>query len=114
MLRLTLLSLGILASATAFAGEKSVTIPAGKIQEECFQLTEGSRLRYAFDASDTLQFNLHYHQNEDVHYPVPISPEKALTEQEFIAPLAQTFCLMWKNSGKTPVSLHYRYTVHLD
>lgn len=86
--------------------------PSGQY-EECFSLEKGEVLVYRFRASKPLNFNVHYHAEKGVMYPVSeneiteysgtVDPQKGgfnLDEQD-------SFCLMWENPDTRPVNLHY-------
>ena len=49
---------------------KTITLPAGEFHEECLQLTVRQRLNYSFRSPAPVEFNIHYHRNDKIHYPV--------------------------------------------
>lgn len=84
-------------------------LPPGKVAEECLMLQAGEKLRYAYDSTEPLLFNIHYHVDESVHYPVRPAERQQQSETSFTAALAQTYCLMWENTNKTASALlNYR------
>jgi hypothetical protein len=87
--------------------ETSVSIAPGRFEEPCIPLEAGDRLDYEFRASAPLDFNLHYHETE-VFFPVDVR-DVATREGSYVAPAAQTYCLMWTNHQSHPVDLDYRY-----
>ena len=71
-------------------------IKPGKIAEECRNLQPGERLRYRFEASAPVPFNVHFHRGDSVEYPVKI--DKTSHEASiFAAQSAEEFCWMWTN-----------------
>jgi hypothetical protein len=71
-------------------------IKPGKIAEECRNLQPGERLRYRFEASVPMSFNVHFHRGNSVEYPVKI--DGTSTEASiFAAQSAEEFCWMWTN-----------------
>lgn len=89
------------------------SLAAGKIHEECMTLKRGDQLEYAFEARSNLDFNIHYHVGDAVHFPVK---ETGATRAEsvFRPAIEQGYCLMWSNPGAIPVEFRYRFKVHAD
>jgi hypothetical protein len=84
------------------------SIAAKGMEEVCVRLTPPEKLRYAFTATAKLNFSVHYHAGDNIHFPVP----EHLTSSEtnsFIPTLAQTYCLMWENTGPEAVELRLEY-----
>jgi hypothetical protein len=92
--------------------ELSVSIEPKRFEEPCIPLEAGDRLEYEFRASAPLDFNLHYHETE-VFYPVDVTDVTA-REGSYVAPFAQTYCLMWTNKQAHPVDLEYRYRTYSE
>ena len=93
------------------------TIKPGGSHEECIELQHGMIFDYQYDASDSLNFNIHYHAADGLHYPVDtkgrsfgkgmIDPDTHpyyTEEQEF-------YCLMWDNVSHEPVKVSFRCTL---
>jgi hypothetical protein len=51
-----------------------------------------------------VDFNIHYHRDKDVFYPVKASASRA-GEGSFTAPHADTYCLMWERAGDDPATV---------
>ena len=92
--------------------DKFTIRPSGSY-EECIELRPGMVFEYDFDASDFVNFNIHYHGEQDLHYPVSrkgvkmgegmIDPDTHhfyTEEQEF-------YCLMWDNINIEPVNVSF-------
>jgi|APSaa5957512493_1039668.scaffolds.fasta_scaffold59022_2 hypothetical protein len=94
------------------AAEKtdSARIDPGKVHEVCFAMEFGERLTYAFMSSRDMKFNIHYHEGDDVSFPV----EEHLTAEEediFTAMSSQGYCMMWTNPSNRIVPLNVVYRV---
>ena len=71
-------------------------IKPGKIAEECRNLASDERVRYRFEASAGVPFNVHFHRGGAVEYPVKID-KTSDAASTFTASSAQDFCWMWTN-----------------
>ncbi len=93
------------------------TIKPSRSYEECIELQPGMVFDYYYDASDFVDFNIHYHGEDKVHYPVtkkgsmggkgtidPNTHDFYIEEQEF-------YCLMWENVGEEPVKVSFACTL---
>lgn len=92
---------------------KSFTIKPRGSYEECIELGPGMVFDYDYKASDFVNFNIHYHGEEKVHYPVMkrgymkgrgmIDPHK----HEFHSKDQEYYCLMWENKGTEKVNVSF-------
>lgn len=95
---------------------KAVLMPA-KSHEDCVVLKNGQVLVCQFSSDGPLDFNIHYHTEHEVQYPVVqreiteywgiFDPEKEnlnLENEEY-------FCMMWENKDVSRVRLSYEFTV---
>ncbi|WP_144395450.1 hypothetical protein [Pleionea sediminis] len=100
-----LFSLNAAASITTLPVKDETSVASGKIHEVCFKLEQQQPIKFSFKASDPLLFNVHYHEGDNVIYPVgeQLTPEFKPTS--FVAPVTQTYCLMWTNTQKNSVEL---------
>ncbi len=97
-------------SSIPWNSQTAVMINPTKFHEDCIQLLPGDSLIYSFRTSDPVDFNIHYHENGKIFYPVSkknVSDEKG----EYSSGKKQFYCLMWTNPQKEPVSLIYSYDV---
>ena len=78
-------------------------IKPGKIAEECRNLASDERVRYRFEASAGVPFNVHFHRGGTVEYPVKID-RTSDAASIFMASSAQNFSWMWTNETWTPSS----------
>lgn len=106
-MRPLLLSIALLLPMTVAAEEKKTELLPKKIAEDCFELKAGDTVAYGFEAAAPLEFNVHYHEGEAVKFPVQPAPSQAAKDGRFSAPVDQTYCLMWKNTGDKPVALRH-------
>jgi hypothetical protein len=108
----SLFILAACAAAPVKEGGKIEIKPAG-IHEECSSVHRGQKIVYAFDASAPVDFNIHYHAGQKIFYPVEkrgVTSDSGKYEPE----TEDTYCLMWTNPLKEPVSVNYRYEVHSE
>jgi hypothetical protein len=79
-------------------------IPAGRFAEECFQLTERERIEYRFDATQTVDFNLHTHRGGEIVTPVDVKRTRAQSGT-FASPRAEEYCMTWTNANAVPTHI---------
>ena len=100
----------LLASENNLGYTKNPLIEPRKSYEACMWLSPGDRLYYKFTSSADLRFNIHYHEGNEVRYPVPvklISFEEVVFEPES----RNHYCLMWSNPLKKRVELKLNYQI---
>lgn len=82
-----------------------VSVDAGDVYEDCFELKAGQSMDYEFSADGELRYNLHWHNDANrVEYAVKkigVSKDKGT----FASDKDEYYCLMWRNEGDMPVSL---------
>ena len=90
------------------AGARSITLPAGEFHEECMDLAVRQPLEYSFRSARPVEFNIHYHRDNKIHYPVR---KKSVTELwgSYMPQRNDGYCLMWRNRQKKAVALDYRF-----
>ncbi len=82
------------------------------IYEDCMDMVSGQVLNYSFKASAPLSFNIHYHEGDDVVYPV--SKEKAISDSgSMLCEKREKYCLMWTNTHGDPATVTYSYHVEV-
>jgi hypothetical protein len=84
------------------------TIVPDDSYELCLVMAQDQQLRYAFSAPQKLDFNIHYHADHDVLYPVSEDQIMDATAT-YTAQSEQEYCLMWTNQGDTDVPLSLEY-----
>ena len=81
-------------------------LPPFELHEECMRLEPGDRLEYAFESSEPVDFNFHYHEGKVI--VMPLVREKSRAEAGVYAPqIAQDYCAMWE-AGPAGALLDYR------
>ena len=84
------------------------TIVPDDSYELCLVLAQNQQLRYSFSAPRKLDFNIHYHADQEVLYPVSEDQIMDATAT-FSAQSEQEYCLMWANQGDMDVLLSLEY-----
>jgi hypothetical protein len=87
-----------------------VVLQPGKFHEECFRLAPQQRIQYNFKLDRPGEFNVHYHAGKEIIYPirsVSVSEQKG----DFVAPIAQEYCLMWTGVRDGTTRLGYESVV---
>lgn len=113
-MRVRLLALGLaLVGPAAYSlvrdlpAQLEATLAPQAVEELCFDLAAGEAVHYRFDADAPLDFNLHWHRDREVFYPVKRDAVRTV-EGRFRAESGETYCLMWTNRGAAPVPLRAR------
>jgi hypothetical protein len=96
---------------------RTLTIKPGGSDEECMAVKPGKVFDYEFDASDFVNFNIHYHTEDEVKYPVyktgvlfdrgSIDPGT----QDYYASEQEYYCLMWDNPHEKRVKVSFTCVV---
>ena len=102
--------LSVLLSPVIDAAEvkKSLQIMPGKIHENCFVLAPNESIKYTFNTTSDVAFNIHYHSGDQVKYPVKLKSVSNKSDS-FKATIKQNYCLMWTNNSKQSTQLSYSY-----
>ena len=79
-------------------------IQPGKFSEVCGKLKKGNLIRWQFDSSAPLDFNIHYHEGKEIFFPYKMNAIKSAKEELLIS-LDQDFCWMWTNKSGEAVKL---------
>lgn len=90
--------------------DRTALLRGGDIHEECIALQVGQTLAYSFASSGPLDFNIHYHDRLEAHYPV-VERHIRSVQGKFRAPHKDIYCLMWTNREAEEVELTYRFTL---
>lgn len=89
--------------------ERSLTIAPGKFAEICGPLEAGQAVQWSFEADGALNFNVHYHVEKDVRYPVKKENVKRL-QGDLSVDSRQDYCWMWTNKTTTSTKLSVTLT----
>ena len=91
----------LLAAAAAAEGAKqdswkpfSVTLEAKKMHEECIRLEKGDKRRYHWKSDAPVDFNIHYHKQTEVFYPVKRDGMRG-DGGTFNPKTGEEYCWMW-------------------
>lgn len=93
----------------AFSYEEKTTLAAKTEKDECIELTEGTLLRYHFNTSLSVKFDLHSHVSEtetlslDNSYGTTQRGPKSVT-----IPRTGVYCFNWRNPYREDIALSYR------
>ncbi len=97
----------------------SVTLKPSGMHEECFELEKGQELRYKFETDKPVDFNVHFHAKDEIHYPVRQNGVTQCDEtidaedKRFqLNTLNNHYCLMWENPGISQMRLSYECIVN--
>ena len=99
MRRMILLMLFAAAPALAKDGKDpwkpfSFTLEPKQVHEECMPLAQGDKRRYHWKSSAAVDFNIHYHRQTEVFYPVKRDGMRG-DGGTFNAKSAEEYCWMW-------------------
>jgi hypothetical protein len=86
------------------AGPYSFTLSGKAFDERCVQLDAGQAIRYRFESSGPVDFNIHTHRGADVFYPVKKSGVRE-TGGTYKADRTDGYCLMWEHRGTGSVTV---------
>jgi hypothetical protein len=76
-----------------------VTLEPGKMHEECARVEAGDKRRYHWKSDVPVDFNIHYHQQTEVFYPVKRGGMRG-DGGTFSARTGEDYCWMWTARDK--------------
>ncbi len=124
MLAFLLLSLSLLISGCATSGSNedggtslynTVKIKPLKSYEDCIEVLPGQIMKYSFTSSNFVNFNIHYHTEKELHYPVKkkgVMMGKGsldIRELDYYTTEQEFFCVMWDNLNSEPVQVSFSF-----
>ena len=77
---------------------------AGAFAEVCGALSREEQVQWTFEASAALDFNIHYHEGDEVVYPEELAGS-ARGAGVLVAPVDQTYCWMWTSGQSSPATV---------
>lgn len=92
-------------AADGDGGRFSLVIKPSGFDERCLRLRAGEAIAYRFASDTNLDFNIHYHRDREVFYPVRQAAIREAGPVRFVATAADDYCLMWENRGDSPAKL---------
>lgn len=96
---------------------EEVLIDPHRMYEECLELFPAHAMEYSFRTSKPVKFNIHYHGEEEIYYPVSeegVSEWKGefdVGKQKYYTEEQEFFCLMWENPFPEHVNLFFEIVV---
>jgi hypothetical protein len=84
----------------------TATVQPGKFIEVCGKLEAGGRVRWDFDATGPVDFNIHYHVGKEAVFPARQTQVSSGRDTLNVA-VAQDYCWMWTNKGAGAASLRF-------
>lgn len=91
----------------------TVIIKPSRSFEDCMEVLPGQIINYSFNASNFVNFNIHYHAEKELHYPVlkkgVMTGKGSLDIQEldYYTTEQEFFCVMWDNLNPEPVQVSF-------
>lgn len=76
------------------------TLAPGKVHEECLRLEAGRARAWSWKADRATAFNIHFHRDKDVAYPV-LREGMAEAAGRFVAKSGEDYCWMWTGGRET-------------
>jgi hypothetical protein len=98
--------------------KKESSIKSHRMYEDCFELSPGQIMKYSFEASKPLDFNIHYHGEDRIYYPVDkkkisqLSGTIDVDMQRYYSKEQIYFCLMWTNSHGMQVDVTFETSIN--
>ena len=96
----------LLVAARAFAADASAppkpftaALQPKAMHEECVKLDAGEKRKYYWKSDAAVDFNIHYHEGQEVSYPVKRDGMRG-DGGVFTAKIAQDYCWMWTARDK--------------
>ena len=87
--------------------ERSLSVAPGKFAEVCGKLPAGLNIRWNFEASAPLDFNVHYHVGKDVVLPSKFTA--VVTAKDTLATTVdQDYCWMWTNKSAALATVMFK------
>ena len=78
--------------------ERSVNVASGKFAELCGRLPKDAKVRWNFEASVPLDFNVHHHVGKEVTFASKLVAVNA-AKDTLDAKTEQEYCWMWSNKS---------------
>ena len=83
---------------------RELAVPAGTFVEACGRLPARTEVEWRFEAGRPLDFNVHFHEGDKVHYPAR-QHQVASARGKLVAKVEQDYCWMWTNKGPGDAAL---------
>ena len=76
-----------------------LTLEPGKMHEECLRIEAGGKRRFHWKSDAPVDFNIHYHRQTEVFYPVKRDGMRT-DGGTFLAKTGEDYCWMWTARDK--------------
>ena len=88
----------------------SINLKPKRFFEKCVDLRTDQLLKYGFNSNGILSFNLHFHEEGEVHY---LAQENSVNElsETFQAEKRGYYCLKWSNPGSDNFKVNYHFRI---
>lgn len=77
----------------------SIALEPKKVHEECMRVEPGQKRTYHWKSSAPVDFNVHYHREKEVFFPVKRDAMRG-DGGTFIAKTGEDYCWMWTARDK--------------
>ena len=84
--------------------EHTVSVAPAKFAEVCGKLPAALKVRWSFDASAPLDFNVHYHVGKQVVFPSKLAAVAA-AKDVLDTKIDQDYCWMWSNKSASAATI---------
>lgn len=91
--------------------ERAIDVAPAGFAELCVKLPKGQLIAWSFKAAQPLDFNIHFHEGENVVSPVTQAQVAALDGELNVA-VDQDYCWMWQNKSATKADLRVELHRH--
>lgn len=110
VLALALAGLGLPAAGQAPGSVKSITttLTSASARKECLNLTPQQRMQFWYRADGPVNFAVQFVQDKQTLYPVK-RDQSAIGSGSYQPKVAETYCLVWTNMGRGPVTLTFEF-----
>ncbi len=92
-------------------------IAQGQSFEECIELYPNQVMHYSFNASNSVDFNIHYHAEEGRKYAIKknrvtsYTGELVCNEMDFYSKDQEHFCMIWSNLNEADARVQLKYYI---
>ncbi len=87
--------------------ERKLNVAPGKFVEVCGKLPAGLKVRWEFEGSTPLDFNVHYHVAKEVIFPSKLTATTTANDT-LATKIEQSYCWMWSNKSPAEAALTVR------
>jgi hypothetical protein len=93
---------------------KNTLIKPRRMYEECLEVLPTQIIDYSFKTSKPVSFNIHYHGEDRIYYPVKKdntaewSGALDISTKSYYSENQEYFCLMWENPYDESVRLNFK------